>query len=254
VTLDEVKKFYSQFYGASHGEFAIVGQFDQAAVGKIAAELFGAWNSPAPYTRITTTFQKTEPVNLKIETPDKQNATFDAGLRLAMMDTDPDYPAMVLANYMFGGSITSRAPDRIRNREGLSYGVSTVFSAPSQGNAARFSGGAISNPKNTPKVEASFRDELAKTLANGFTAQEVEIAKKALRDERVVGRSQDQSLLRLISAREYDGRTMQWDEQMDARLAALTVDQVNAAFRRHVDGSSLSIVKAGDFKGAGAYE
>jgi zinc protease len=254
VTLDEVKKFHQQFYGASHGELVVVGQFDRAALGKTAAELFGSWTSPAPYERITTNFQKTEPVNLKIETPDKQNATFDAGLRLAMMDTDPDYPAMVLANYMFGGSITGRVPDRIRNREGLSYSVNTGFSAPSQGSSARFSGMAISNPKNTPKVEASFRDELARTLANGFTADEVAVAKKAIRDERVVGRSQDQSLLRLVATREYDGRTLAWDEQMDAKLDALTVDQVNAAFRRHVDASSLSIAKAGDFKAAGVYQ
>jgi zinc protease len=249
-----VKRFHDQFYGTSHGEFVVVGQFDQAAVNKTAAELFGSWTSPAPYTRITTSFQKTEPVNLKIDTPDKQNATFDAGIRLAMMDSDPDYPAMVLANYMFGGSITSRVPDRIRNREGLSYGVSTVFSAPSRGNAARFSGAAISNPKNTPKVEASFRDELGKTLATGFTADEVAAAKKAIHDERVVGRSQDQSLLRLISTREHDDRTLQWDEQMDAKLDALTADQVNAAFRLHVNASSLSIAKAGDFKAAGVYQ
>jgi zinc protease len=195
-------------------------------------------------------------VNMKIETPDKQNASFAAALRLPMSDTDPDYPAMVLANYMFGGSITGRVPDRIRNREGLSYSVNSNFQAPmpADGNAARFGGAAISNPKNSPKVEASFRDELAKTLAGGFTAEEVSAAKKALRDARTMGRSQDQGLLRLIATREDAERTLAWDEQMDAKLEALTVDQVNAAFRRHVDPSMLSIVKAGDFKAADVYQ
>jgi zinc protease len=216
--------------------------------------LFGSWTSTAPYQRITTNFQKIEPVNLKIETPDKQNATFDAGLKLPMVDTDPDYPAMVLANFMFGGSITSRVPDRIRNREGLSYGVNTGFTAPTEGNAAQFRVGAISNPKNTPKVEASFKDELARTLAGGFTADEVVAAKKAWADERRVGRSQDQALLRLIETREDYGRTLDWDTQMDAKIEALTVDQVNAAFRKHVDLSALSIVKAGDFKTADVYQ
>ncbi len=256
VSLDDVKKFHAQFYGASHGELVIVGQFDPAALSKTAEELFGNWASPAPYQRITETFQKTTPVNLKIETPDKQNATFDAALRLPMSDTDPDYPAMVLANYMFGGSITGRVPDRIRNREGLSYGVNSNFQAPSpaDGNAARFGAGAISNPKNSPKVEASFRDELAKTLAGGFTADEVAAAKKAIRDARTMGRAQDQALLRLILVREDAERTLAWDEQMDAKLDALTVDQVNAAFRRHVDPAMLSIVKAGDFKAADVYQ
>jgi zinc protease len=254
VALDDVKKFYSEFYGGSHGEVVVVGQFDPALVSKTAGELFGNWKSTVPYQRITTNFRTIAPVNLKIETPDKQNATFDAGLNLQMTDTDPDYPALVLANYMFGGSITSRMEDRIRNREGLSYGANSGFRAPAEGTAARFSATASSNPLNTPKVEASFRDELAKTLANGFTPEEVAAAKRAYRDQRVVGRSQDQSLLGLIAAREEYNRTLQWDEQMDAKLEALTAEQINAAFRRHVNPSSLSIVKAGDFKAVGAYK
>jgi zinc protease len=181
---------------------------------------------------------------------------FEAALNIAMVDTDPDYPAMVLANYMFGGSITGRAPNRIRNVEGLSYGVNSRFAAPApvSGNAASFSGAAISNPQNTPKVEASFRDELARTLSGGFTAEEVAAAKKALRDQRVVGRTQDAALLNLIVAREEVGRTLAWDEQLDAKLEALTVEQVNAAFRRHVSLDRLSVVKAGDFKAAGVLQ
>lgn len=253
VSLNDVRKFQARFYGASHGELVVIGQFKEADVRAAAAELLGKWSVAAPFERIATNYQKTTPVNLKIETPDKQNATFDAAVAFAMSDTDPDYPAMVLANYMFGGSITGRAPNRIRNQEGLSYGVSSRFAAPVIGNAASFDGAAISNPRNTPKVEASFRDELAKTLANGFTADEVAAAKKALRDQRTVGRSQDAGLLGLIATREEFGRTLAWDEQMDAKLDALTVDQVNAAFRRHVSLDQLSIVKAGDFQAAGVY-
>ena len=253
VSLDGVRRFHATFYGASHGEIVVVGQFKEADVRGAAADLLGTWSATAPYARIATTYQKPTPVNLKIETPDKQNATFDAALAFAMADTHADYPAMVLANYMFGGSITGRAPNRIRNQEGLSYGVNSRFAAPAVGDAASFGGTAISNPQNTPRVEASFRDELAKTLTGGFTAAEVAAAKKALRDQRTVGRSQDGQLLNLITAREEFGRTLAWDEQMDAKLEALTPDQVNAAFRRHVSVDQLSIVKAGDFKAAGAY-
>ena len=253
VSLDEVRQFHARFYGASHGEVVVVGQFREAEVRAAAAELLGGWSTSLPYARVATPYRKPTPVNLKIETPDKQNATFDAGLAFAMSDANPDYPAMLLANYMFGGSITGRAPNRIRNREGLSYGVNSRFAAPAAGDAASFGGTAISNPQNTPKVEASFRDELATTLASGFTAAEVAAAKKALRDQRMVGRSQDGQLLNLIAAREEYGRTLAWDEQLDARLEALTVDQVNDAFRRHVSVDQLSIVKAGDFQAAGAY-
>jgi zinc protease len=254
VTVDQVRRFHSQFYSASHGQFVIAGQFDAAATRKIIEDVFGNWTSSAPYQRVLNNYQKVAPVNLKIETPDKQNATFDAAIALAMRDSDPDYPAMVLANYMFGGSITGRAPNRIRNLEGLSYGVNSRFSAPAEGDLAVFGGTAISNPKNAPRVEASFTDELAKTVANGFTPDEVAAAKKAIHDQQIVARSQDATLMRLLATREEFGRTMKWDQDLETKIETLTADQVNSAFRRHINPASLSIVKAGDFTTAGVYK
>jgi zinc protease len=254
VTLEDVKSFYRQFYGASTGEMVVVGKFTPDEVRKVAEETLASWKSPSPYARIASKALPVTPINRKIETPDKENAQFNAGLRIAMSDTDPDYPAMVVANYMFGGSISSRLADRIRNREGLSYSVSSSFSAPALGDAALFSASAISNPKNTPAVEASFRDELTKTLASGFTAAELADAKKSIRDQRIVSRSSDSGLQRLIMTREELDRTLAWDEKIDAAIDTLTLDQVNAAFRKRVNVAGVSIVKAGDFKKAGVLQ
>ena len=254
VTLDDVKRFHDQLYGAAHGVFAIVGPFDDAAVQKLTEELLGSWTKAGPYKRLISTYKKVDPINQKIEAPDKANAQFSAGLRISMSQQDPDYPAMVLANYMVGGSITSRIPDRIRNREGLSYSVSTTFRAPAEGTAALFSASAISNPANGPKVESSFVDEIRRAVQSGFSAEEVTTAKKAYRDAQMVARSQDSALLTLMSSREDLGRTLQWDEQMDSKIQALTPDQISAAFKKHVEPSAISIVKSGDFKAAKVYQ
>jgi zinc protease len=254
VSLDDVRKFHAQFYGASSGELVVVGQFDRAGLQNSAAELLGGWKSASPYQRVVTPYRKVEPANLKIEIPDKQNAIFEAGIRIQMSDQDPDYPAMALANYMFGGSLGARMPNRIRNVEGLSYSVSSRFTAPAQGDAALFAGSAISAPQNTPKVEASFKDELVRTLKSGFTADEVAAAKKAIHDQQIVARSQQQALVGLIAAREQADRTVNWDAQMDAKIQALTLQEVNEVFRRRLDPAALNIVKAGDFQKAGVYQ
>ncbi len=253
VTLDDVKKFYQDFYGASAGDLVVVGAFKTDEVQKAAAELFGSWKSQTPYARIVTTVLPVTPINIRIETPDKQNAQFSAALRIPMRDTDSDYAAMVLANYIMGGDITSRWSDRIRNRDGLSYGASSAFSAPAFGDAAVLSASIISNPKNSPHVEADFREELKKALDQGFTQQEVDAAKAAIRDARTLGRSGDAAILNLITLRAEVDRTLDWDIQTDAKLAALTLDQVNAAFRKRVN-NNMSIVQAGDFKKAGVYQ
>jgi zinc protease len=161
---------------------------------------------------------------------------------------------MVLANYMFGGSITARMPNRIRNREGLSYGASSRFSAPSEGDAALFSATVSCNPVNMPKVEASFVDELKKTLREGFTQAELTEAKRAYADARKVSRLQEAALVGLIASHEQLGRTLLYDEQQESRIQALTLDQINSAFRKYLDPAAVTIVKAGDFKKVSVYQ
>jgi zinc protease len=125
---------------------------------------------------------------------------------------------------------------------------------PTRDDAGRLSGYAIAAPQNMPKVEADFNQELARALKDGFTADEVEKAKKTWLDERSVERAEESSIAVLLSNRERWGRTLLWDAKLEASVAALTPQQVNDAFKRHMDPAAVSIVKGGDFKKAGAYE
>jgi zinc protease len=254
VTIDDVKKFYHDFYGISEGEIAISGQFDPKEMEKLVGELFGNWKAPVAYKRPLTPYHKVQPDNQKIETPDKQNALFIAGMTTKMSDEDPDYPAALIANYILGGNFSSRLVTRIRHKEGLSYSVQSNLGAPAKDDGGNFIGLAISAPQNTPKVEESFRDEIAKTLKDGFTAEEVAAAKKAWLQERFVQRSQDGSLVGLLTARERFDRTLKFDESLEAKVAALTAEQISDALRHHVDPAAMVYVKAGDFKKAGVYQ
>ncbi len=91
-------------------------------------------------------------------------------------------------------------------------------------------------------------------MKDGFTADEVAAARKSWLESRMVQRSQDQNLLGTIASRERFDRTMKWDEALEARVAALTPEQVSEAFRRHIDPAALTVVKAGDFKKAGVFQ
>src|SRR5262249_61952820 len=98
--------------------------------------------------------------NKSIETPDKANAVLVAGLNLSIRDDDPDYPALTLGNYMLGGGINSRLFRRIRQKEGLSYGVGSQFNASSRDKSGSFMGFAIYAPQNVRKMET----ELSRVL------------------------------------------------------------------------------------------
>jgi hypothetical protein len=47
---------------------------------------------------------------------------------------------------------------------------------------------------------------------------------------------------------------MDWQARLEANVAGLTPEKVNAAMKRHLDAASISIVKGGDFKKAGVYQ
>lgn len=254
VTLDEVRAFYKQFYGVGEGEIVISGQFEPDKVKKLVTDLFGDWKSPARYERITNTYAKVDAVNHKIETPDKQNGLFMASQMVKVDDTVQDYPALLIGAMVFGGGPNSRMFQRIRVKDGLSYGASAGFSIPTKDDGGRFIAQAIAAPQNVPKVEADFQELLAAAVKDGFTSDEVEKAKKTWLDERKVSRTEETSIASLLASRERWGRTMDWDAQLEAKVAALTPEQVNSAFRKYVDPAAITIVKAGDFQKSGAYK
>jgi zinc protease len=254
VTLEQARNFYNQFYGGSNAELVVVGQFDPASVRKLAAELFGDWRSPAHFERIQLPYIKVDNIDRKIETPDKQNALFLAGMNTRLTMDDPDYAATMMANRILGGTFSSRLVHRIRDKEGLSYGVGSGFQVNGRDDGATFMVNAICAPQNAPKVEAAFRDELARALRDGFTADEIAAEKKAWLEANVVSRTQDGSLVSTLLSRERFGRTMEFDKALEVKISALTVEEVNAAFRKHVDPAALSFVKAGDFRRAGVLQ
>jgi zinc protease len=254
VTLADARKFHDDFYGANYGVFAVVGPVTPADMQKAAEELLGKWNTSKAYKPLIVPFKKAAALNQKIETPDKANAEFLGGERFQMSQNDPDYPAMVLASYMFGEPITSRVSNRIRNKEGLSYGANARITIPTEGDSAMLSVTVSLNPAVGPKVEQCYFEELQKAYKDGFTAQEVAEARKAVLDARMIGRSTDAALLAFLASHEQLDRPLSWDATVEAKIAALTPEQINAAFRKHIDPQGMTIVKAGDFAAAKVFQ
>lgn len=247
VTREQVAAFHHDFFGASQGELAIVGDFDAAATAKVVEQTFGDWKSAAAYARIDSRNFDVAPLHQLINTPDKENGFFTARLNLDMRSDDADFPALELANYIFGDSgMDSRLMARIRQKDGLSYGGGSSLSVGDTDRAASFSLGAIAAPQNLAKVEAAARQELARALKDGFTAREVARAKSGLLQQRLQNRAQDGILATGWTNNRYLGRDFDWSYQFERKLQALTVEQVNTAFRKAIDPAKLSVVIAGD--------
>lgn len=253
LTLDQVKKFYNTFYGASNATLSVVGDFDPAEIQNLVTQLFGNWKSKSPYTRMAAKLFNVQPINESIETPDKANAFFVANYQFEMRDDHPDYPAIVLGNFMLGGGfLNSRLATRIRQKDGLSYGVGSQMSAGSLDNVGSFFAFAIYAPENVDKLEKAFREEIEKVINEGFTADEVKAAQSGWSQQRVVGRSQDGQVANTLNNYLFVGRDYKWDEEFEKKVMALTAEQVNAVMKKYLSLDKMNIVKAGDFAKAKA--
>ncbi|TAK83491.1 MAG: insulinase family protein [Betaproteobacteria bacterium] len=248
TTLEDAQACYRELFGATGADFVAVGDFDPQEVGRLVDELFGSWQTPRPFERVPTRYFERPAAEREIITPDKANAVLRGGLNIKLRDDHPDFPALVLANYLLGGTSTARVPARVREKEGLSYSTYTSFSSSVFDEAAGFRVSAIFAPQNRSRVERAIREELERAVREGFAPEEIENGKKALLEARRMARTQDRALANRLGNYLFFKRTFAWDIGFEQKIAALAPDEVNAALRRHIDPAKLSIVTAGDLK------
>ena len=249
LTLDQVQKLYTDSSARRPAKWRSSAISTRPKYPKILGETFGGWKGKQSYARIPRMNFPDVPGGLQqILTPDKANAVYVAGMAFAMKDSDPDYPALVMGNYVLGGgTLSSRLGDRVRQKEGLSYGVRSYISADALDPRASLTISAICNPKNIEKVNTAISEELAKLLASGVTVPELDKAKQGYLQQQQVARTSDTALVGTLTDCLYDDRTMAYYGDLEKKVSALTPPQVLAALQKYIDPKRLVIVDAGDF-------
>jgi zinc protease len=247
VTLEQVRAFHKDFYGSGATELAAVGDFDAAALKAQLTELFGGWTAAKPYGRVPNPLYAMPAGEQRLETPDKANAFFTARVRFPLKDDAPDYAAALVANRIVGAGTDSILWKRVREKEGVSYGIGSGVQASSHEAHGLWTVSAIYAPQNVGKLEAAIKQEFARLAREGFTAKELQDAKNGLLQARRLALAQDAGLAATLAGQLEVGRTMDYVAGVDKAIAAVTLEQANAAFRKYVDVSKLAIFYAGDW-------
>ncbi|QDU93319.1 M16 family metallopeptidase [Lignipirellula cremea] len=256
LTLDDLKRLNSEFLSGQAGELVIVGDFDPEAVQPLLEKMTADWDSDKPYAHIPDRAFNLDPMPvIKINTPDKENAVYYSGMVLPMKDSDPDYPALVVGNFIFGGSaLASRLGDRVRQQEGLSYGVSSHLISDAIDPATQWMIAAICNPVNADKLEVAISTELERLLKDGVTEEELKGAIRGYLQQRQVARTDDNTLVARLRTTLRADRTMAFYAEYEKHISELTTEQVLAALRKHFQQKHLITVIAGDLNKKAAEE
>ncbi len=250
LKLDDVRAFYRDFYGASNAVVSVVGDFDPKALTPQLASGIGDWTSTTAFIRVPQPALELAPAQFKIEVKDKQNAVAESKLEFPLRESDREYQSLRLAAQIFGGSGSGRLWDRVREKEGLSYGVGAGINGGQFDANSNWLMYAITAPQNAEKVRVAFDDEVARARRDGFTADELKRAKDAIAATSRLGRAQDASLARALASFVKRGKTPLYFAELDAMRAQITLDEVNAAFRKYVVPEKMVFGMAGDFANA----
>ncbi|TFG75747.1 MAG: insulinase family protein [Flavobacteriales bacterium] len=252
VTIEDVKSFYNEFYGIGKSILIGIGDLDPDAVmASIQAE-FADYKSKHPYERIASPYTETKAVNEDVLTPDKQNAMTLGGLGIQISEYADDYPALNMASTILGGGfLNSRIADRLRQKDGISYGAGAGLQADGDKvdqNSLLYIY-AIYAPENYDKIQLGFKEEIARFIKDGITEEELKNAVNGWIQEQSVSRAKDNELSSVINNNIFYDRTMEFHKAMEEKVAKLTVSDVNNAIKKYIQPyEKWTVVNAGDFK------
>ena len=245
ATPAQLRAYWQRFAGAQHGELVLTGPIELGAVQGQLQSLWGDWASKEPYAKWVS--EHAAPIGeafSKLQVAEKANATYTARIALPMDQRHPDF-----APLLAGIEMMSRLGlfQRVREQDGISYGVGASFDAPWDGNAAGISIGASFAPQNLDRLRTAIREVLTQTREKGYSALEVGMAKSAILARRQDRLTQPANAIGTIAFNLQEGRALDANKEFDAKYQNLDASSVNAALKKYLDVSLLREVAAGSF-------
>ncbi len=246
-TVERMKAFYRDFAGASRAQLAVVGDVEPQAIISWLGQALGDWKSPQPWERIVRPFHPLPSDRRLQSVPDKPNAVYLQARAVPVGEDDPDYIPLALAMRIFGADSDSRVSRRLREQESLTYGAYALLSSDREVSSGMVSIRAIHAPGNVGRVEQAIDEEIERALREGFTQDELDAARNAWVDRRLQVLADEGSVASILASNLYWDDTMQRWMDRDERIRTLTLDEVNAAFRKHVKPGEALVLGAGDY-------
>ena len=165
--------------------------------------------------------------------------------------SDPDALPLRLGTRILGsGGFTSRLMANVRDKEGLTYGISAFLTDDTFADGA-WSVQADFAPPMLAQGIASTRRQIENWHADGVTDAELARAKTELAGTYQVGLATTGGLAGAILIMLNRGMPLSFVDEYPKRIAAMTRDEVNGAIKRHIDPAKLVLVQAGTIEGAG---
>ncbi len=180
----------------------------------------------------------------------QQNIAFDAAQAQVLVGQpgikrdSPDFFALLVGNHILGGGgFTSRLTEEVREKRGLTYGVSSGF-APGL-HAGAFTVSLQTRPDQAPQALELVREVLQRFVDGGPTVAELQAAKDNLIGGFALRIDSNRKLLDNVANIAWNGLPLDYLDTWTAQVQALTVDDIRAAFARTLQVQTMATVVLG---------
>lgn len=249
VTRDYLLPFWEKFYTPNRSGIVVVGDINPDIAHPHIEEIFGKLDKADPSCDMPEI--DLSPKNFYVEegyeertvfVPGKTDAAVCVLKRMAIASSHPDYAALRIAVSILGGDTHSRIFQNVRRKCG-SYDNGAMFHQMHV-----LPGCLLVFAHNPPEKIRSTQDEVMRVLADfyehGISDAELDL-EKTVHGCRV---AQSRSSLSGVAEEHvinHIAGNPNYVEELAQGVAALTLEEVNAAIRKYLDPSDVKVVRAG---------
>lgn len=247
INVDDMRKLYAASVVACRARISMVGAVTRAQADAIATRLLArlpqvpcAGLPPLPEV----------PEVAPLAQADEKRIAFDSAQAHVLIGQpgykrdDPDYFALTVGNYILGGGgFVSRLTLEVREKRGLTYGVSSYFSPGLH--AGAFTVGLQTRPDQAPQAVALVRDVLKEFVANGPTEAELKAAKDNLIGGFALRIDTNRKLLDNIAGIAWNRLPLDYLDTWTQQVDKVTVADIKAAFARKLQPEKMVTVILG---------
>lgn len=242
IKQDQLTRFWAQHYQPRYAVVSIVGDLTKEQAEQAAnALLAGLKNQGAPLSEISAVPPVAAGIK-RISHPASQ-AHIDLGMPLITRD-DPDYYALLVGNYVLGGGgFDSQLMKEVRDKRGLTYGVSSSM-GPMQ-RAGAFHIGLSTRKAQAEAALQVVRDTVARFVKDGPTTEELEQAKSNIIGGFPLRFDSNSKLIAYLSVIGQYRLPLDFLDRYPQEVKKLTPADVKEAWQRRVDPAKLSVAVVG---------
>lgn len=239
INREMIQKYLGERYTPGNTVIAVAGSFDEVRLADMLEKYFGSWTAEADVTLGSQTVEFKPGISIREK--DTEQVHICIGFDGIHNGDDRLYPLLAVNN-IFGGGMSSRLFQKIREKKGLVY---SIYSYPTAYNdTGLFTVYAGMKPEQLNAVIGLIYDEIRLLLKKGITQQELEKSREQLKGNYILGLESTTSRMNSIGKSELMLGYINTPEEILKKIGEITMDGVNEIINRvfKLDQKGISIV------------